>query len=106
MLMNWAKYTVSPTRRLSKGADTSPQLNKQFTESQQYLVRRRLGIWYTRIRSMAMVCSRNSTCAQKYKHGNSTIILWKLGKAGQLSELIEKENNLILHILALMYNKV
>ena len=32
MLMNWAKYTVSPTRRLSKGADTSPQLkqtNKQ-----------------------------------------------------------------------------
>ena len=44
MLMNWAKYTVSPTKRLSKGADTSPQLNKQFTESQQHLVRRRLGI--------------------------------------------------------------
>ena len=44
MLMNWVKYTVSPTRRLSKGADTSPQLNKQFTESRQHLVRRRLGI--------------------------------------------------------------
>ena len=88
MLMNWAKYTVSPTRRLSKGADTSPQLNKQFTESQQHLVRRRLGIqeyavlqWFV----LETPYVRRSTSMV-----NSTINLWKLGKSSQLSEVNSK----------------
>ena len=43
-----------------------------------YLVRRRPD---ARICSVAMGCSRNSTCALIYKHGSSTINLWKPGKS-------------------------
>ena len=88
MLMNWAKYTVSPTRRLSKGADTSPQLNKQFTESQQHLVRRRLGIQEYAVLQWFVLETphvRRSTSMV-----NSTINLWKLGKSSQFSEVNSK----------------
>ena len=88
MLMNWAKYTVSPTRRLSKGADTSPKLNKQFRESQQHLVRRRLGIQEYAVLQWFVLETphvRRSTSMV-----NSTINLWKLGKSSQLSEVNSK----------------
>ena len=90
MLMNWAKQTVSPTRRFSnsKGADTSPQLNKQFTESQQHLVRRRLGIQEYAVLQWFVLETphvRRSTSMV-----NSTINLWKLGKSSQLSEVNSK----------------
>ena len=52
-----------------------------------------------------MVCSRNSTCAQKHKHGNSTINLWKLGNSGQFSEVTQNEDNPMLRVLALVCNK-
>ena len=103
MLMNWAKYTVSPTRRLSKGADTSPQLNKQFTESQQHLVRRRLGIqeyavlqWF--VLETPHVCRSTSMVILRSIYGNL---------ASQVSylKLTQNEDNLILRILALMCNK-
>ena len=97
MLMNWAKYTVSPTRRLSKGADTSPQLNKQFTESQQHLVRRRLGIqeyavlqWF--VLETPHVCRSTSMV-------NFTINLWKLANGKSCRsylKLTQNEDNLIL----------